>query len=530
MVAGTVNDTYVRNVIARYRQKNSVFMNGLNAKWNSGAWSVEGDLSYSLAKRNNVWNSVYSDHNGPIVATWDFRDEPSVVTSVNPADPANQTLAGSWNDGPQQLRDELWTGKLDTSRELDSGFFRSIDVGVRISDRTKEYHASNWWQNAVTTSLPADLVSTYSMDGITTPPLLNGNFDEVAQAALGGLDPALAAEDVLAGWKVKEKLVSGYVKGNFEGDVGGTVVTGNVGVRLLHAEVDSYGKESVNGAAPADILISNSYTRALPSLNLNFHLADDKILRFGVARAISRPPLDELRAGRTLNTTTEVPVGSGGNPSLKPFEANQVDLAYEWYFHEEALAAVSVYYKDVKSHIGYFDEPVDIDGTTYTIYRPGNGDGGNIKGFELTFQTPFYFLPDAFKHFGVYSNYAYVDSNIQELAPLDNPLRVSGLAKHTATVDLWYSNAGFEARLGYKYHSPFTLISGWNPQDLQVLESQKILDFSASYQISENLGVRLQVNNLTNEPVRMYRDNQVDRLSRFDKYGRRVLVDFTVKF
>ena len=43
-------------------------------------------------------------------------------------------------------------------------------------------------------------------------------------------------------------------------------------------------------------------------------------------------------------------------------------------------------------------------------------------------------------------------------------------------------------------------------------------------------GVRLQVNNLTNEPLRITRDNNLDRLGSYDIYGRRALLDFTFKF
>ena len=87
------------------------------------------------------------------------------------------------------------------------------------------------------------------------------------------------------------------------------------------------------------------------------------------------------------------------------------------------------------------------------VHSPfANGGSGHIQGVELTFQTPFFFLPGPLSKFGVYSNFAYVDSNLKEFSPANNPLRMTGLAKNTATVDLWYSNAGFEARLGWKYH------------------------------------------------------------------------------
>ena len=277
------------------------------------------------------------------------------------------------------------------------------------------------------------------------------------------------------------------------------------------------------------IEVRNDYLEPLPSVNFNFNLAEDKLLRVGLARVIARPPLDELRASRSLWNETPPPTGSGGNPMLDPFVANQADVSFEWYFRPEALAAIAVFYKDVDSHIGYSTEPVTIDGTTYAVTGPFNGEGGGIAGAELTFQTPFA-ESGIGRNFGVYMNYAYVDTDVKEFYPSTNPLPVEGYAENTAAVDLWFNSAGWELRVGYKYHSPFSIIAGWNGSDVRSLGEETILDFSGSYQLNDTFGIRLQVNNLTNEPLRIWRDNSQDRLGSYDVYGRRALLDFTFKF
>lgn len=118
---------------------------------------------------------------------------------------------------------------------------------------------------------------------------------------------------------------------------------------------------------------------------------------------------------------------------------------------------------------------------------------------------------------------------MKEFAPITNPLTGTGFAEHTAVFDLWYSSGPLEARLGFKYHSPFTVIYGWNGADLQTLEDESVLDLSTSYQLSSGLQLRFQVNNLTDEPLRMYRDNESNRIGRYDEYGRRYLLDVTFK-
>src|SRR5262249_6599152 len=143
-----------------------------------------------------------------------------------------------------------------------------------------------------------------------------------------------------------------------------------------------------------------------PSLNAVLHLTDTQYLRFGASIAISRPPLDALTTGFSLNPTGAPPSGGGGNPKLDPYKADQLDLSYEWYFHSESLFAVAGFYKDVKNYIGAGQSLETINGTQYIVTSEKNAPGGNIAGVELTLQSRFFFLPGFLSDFGVYANHA----------------------------------------------------------------------------------------------------------------------------
>jgi outer membrane receptor protein involved in Fe transport len=84
------------------------------------------------------------------------------------------------------------------------------------------------------------------------------------------------------------------------------------------------------------VTVDNDYTDILPSANVKFDFGDGKVLRLGVAKVIARPPLDELRASRTLATGRPTPAAAAIR-TLKPFEAWQLDASAEWYFRDEAL-------------------------------------------------------------------------------------------------------------------------------------------------------------------------------------------------
>jgi len=532
VVAATLPFVSVTNVIARYEEDKTLFVTGLNGRWTHDAWTVEGDFSYSKAERDNTWQAVFTEVY-PNWLSFDMRAgvTPSIYTSSDPADPTIQTLPG-WVPGQTDgghLEDELMAGRFDARHWFGDSGLTEISFGGRLSDRSKGYRMIQWFQAPTAAALPAGLLSSFSVDPFVAPPLLNGDFQALADAAYGGFVQPASAEVLGSRWDVDEQVAEAYVKADFAGHWGHTPVTGNVGVRVVATETTSKGFESVNGGALTPVSIDNDYVEVLPSLNLTFEIGENRLLRFGAARTIARPPLDELRAGRTLWNSAPPPTGSAGNPLLDPFRATQFDLSYEWYFAPEALFAAAVYYKDVDSHIGYSTQPVEIGGVTYNITGPFNGDGGGITGAEVTFQTPFSFIP-GFEDFGIYTNFAYVDSDVKEFYPANNPLEGTGLAERTATVDLWYSKGRFESRLGYKYHSPFTIIAGWDGSALRTLESEAILDFSASYQVTERIGLRFQASNLTDEPVRIHYDNSPDRLARYDQYGRRFSFDFTLRY
>lgn len=534
VVAAKLPYSSVQTVLAKYSEDKDLFAGGVNGKWTGDQWTVAGDLSYSKAKRSNTWKAVRFEA-WPDWTSFDWRAgvTPTITTSQDSIK-LSQTadLAGS-HDGPEHLNDELKAVALDFTRDLGEGVIKSVQFGARTSDRTKDHTSFSFAPTATGATIPTSLLTAYKLsEGANVPALLTGDIDKIAAVAYGANAFALSnmSEKLAERWSVNEKVYEGYGKLNFAADgVAGAWVTGNIGARVVHTETSSDGMQQDTASAFKAVTVDNDYTDFLPSANAKLDFGDGKIVRLGLAKVIARPPLDELRASRSLANWAPW-TGSAGNPKLKPFEATQFDASAEYYFRPEALVAVSYYYKAVDSYIGWKQSPVVYGGQTYTVASPANGGSGHIQGVELTFQTPFFFLPGPLSKFGIYSNYAYVDSNLHEFSPANNPLKMTGLAKNTATVDLWYANAGFEARLGWKYHSPMTVIYGWNGADLQTLETEKTLDFSSSYQINERIGVRFQVNNLTNEALRMYRDNDPNRIGRYDSYGRRYLVDVTLKF
>ncbi|GGA75286.1 hypothetical protein GCM10011369_16460 [Neiella marina] len=105
---------------------------------------------------------------------------------------------------------------------------------------------------------------------------------------------------------------------------------------------------------------SHSYTNYLPSLNLNYAFTDDFIGRFAASKTMTRPEIDELRAGLSLNEMWATYWGGGRerinpgtinmyNTKLDPLESKNLDVSLEWYFNDVSMLSVAFFYKDMSN-------------------------------------------------------------------------------------------------------------------------------------------------------------------------------------
>jgi iron complex outermembrane receptor protein len=560
VVAANLNNAYpnYESEIARYNEKHTLAVVGLNAEWKSGEWDNTADLSFSDAWRRNQWQAIYlGDLFPPNLA---FNVTNGQVPSgsfpgYDPAVPSLQYVGGrdGQSAGPEETKDHLAAFQLNLSRTIDSSFFSVVKFGGRWSDREKTHHNNIWNLCPGTGSVdaqgncPAGTAGTpgfpnislanaglseFNAPSFTAPPLVYGNWDSLWSMVYPNSAVPAGSDQVLQRTDVVEKSYEGYVQLDYKTSVGDMPLDGNMGVRVAHVTTTSSGYQSLGGVI-SPVSIGNDYTDVLPSLNAILHLTDAMQLRAGASIGISRPPLDALTTGFSLSTTGNPRTGGGGNPKLDPFKADQLDFSYEWYFHEESLFAVAPYYKYVKTYIGASQSQENIAGQQYIITSENNTKGGELAGVELTLQTRFFFLPGFLQDFGVYLNHAQVESNIHEAAPVGNPYPMVGFARATSEADLFYNKGGFESRVAVKNHTAFTVAPTWVGTTLKMLAPETTLDASVSYKFAKDWSVRLQGRNLTNERARFTTDNNPQNLANdggYQVYGRSYLFDVGVTF
>lgn len=289
-------------------------------------------------------------------------------------------------------------------------------------------------------------------------------------------------------------------------------VDGNIGLRVVRTKSSAQGYASfdapvLNDAQRAAGLpefndmaeaqsFKNSYTNALPSMNLRMKVNDRLQFRFAYAKAISRPDFGQLQAYTTFSQTnsdnpmrTSLSGTARGNPLLKPVRADSLDLTAEYYASRSTSFTAALFNKQLNDIVigqTTHRQIVDTSGQAHNflVTSPINGAKGHARGLELGMQKYFDMLPGWLSGFGVQANYTYIDSKQSLYAPVNGEwctpsgdinsqlmrdlngcdangrafggkLPLTGLSKNSYNLALLYDRGPISARLAYTWRSRY---------------------------------------------------------------------------
>lgn len=262
---------------------------------------------------------------------------------------------------------------------------------------------------------------------------------------------------------------------------------------------------------------NSGYSYFLPSLNLRFGV-DNLVFRFAGSKVLSRPDSSYTRNFLDLSVDGNgALVANVGNPYLKPATAWQFDLTAEWYFSRVGSFTADIFYKDVKNFFyqSVVSLPITNNGVTFQQQTrgPANYNGsGKIKGFEVSYQQTYDFLPGILKGLGISANYSYVQSsglpntflntgsavNIGSIKPGNLPLE--GLSKHNVNATIFYELGPVSLRAAYNWRSKYLLTAAdvIFPYTSIFQAATGQLDASAFLSINKYVKIGVQGVNLTN--------------------------------
>jgi len=567
LLAGTVELSSLRNLNEEYVQNDELTSHGLNVKWSQDLWTIAADAGLSETSRDKRWSSVRTNITNPGWATFGSTNDGRMTFKLLNADltDLSQNSIGQIQVQPQgEGGDKLTSFRLDFQRDFESSFVQAVKFGLASSSRDKFEHNQIWTQDATQnegSAIPAnavinaksssywnDLPSYLSMDRNV---LISHYFGSLKNPTPGDVD------DKIASWDVSEDIFSQYIQLDLATQIFGRDLTGNIGVRNVNTETVASGYQR-GGSMQGDpdhpewgtwfvadntaqaISTPNEYDNVLPSTNWTLSLTEEQLIRVALAKTMARAPVNMMSPSIDLNddgggANANPGESTAGNPLLKPFEADQADLAYEWYYAEGSQVAVNLFYKDLESFIARAAnaETIEYNGTTYQVSRPINGSGGYIRGYELLWQQSFDFLPAPFNGLGIYTNYSHNESNVEQFVPLysEYKAQLTGLSEDVANFTLWYYLNGFEARTSYSYRSAFqrdiNLVMGEEGMN----DSEGYWDLSLSYEFNDHYKVSFQIQNLTNEPYKTYglESNNPAHINKYEEFGTRYSVGLNWK-
>lgn len=479
------------------------------------------------------------------------------------------------------VEDQVDAYRLDFIRSFAEGGVSSIEFGVNYTDRKKS-KSSEEYRLCILENNPggacaakgyADYPGTsqpFGFSGIST--LASYNAEQLLKDGVyrleGKDDQAIANKN----WEVDETITTWYGQLNLDAEFGSVRMTGNIGIQYQQADQSSNGFGTYQGNPAGEPTSGGAkYGNFLPSLNLNFNVFEDQYLRVAVAEQLARPRMDAMRASLNasytdldpgpgerydcngIKSTTAFWCGSGGNPELEPWLATAYDVSYEWYFTSDndnkGYVSVALFYKALDTFIynsnsiyDFANEPLpppqpgDPTSTIGILNQPNNGEGGYMRGYELTASLPLDVLWSPLNGFGLLATYASNDSNVNipnpDGTPNNQPL--TGLSEEVYNASIFWERFGWQVRYNYRYRSDFRGETRGFGADLSVIDisAETVQDAQIQYTFgsgfAENLTLYLQVNNLGDEPFRS--DAGENRPINYFEYGRQTLIGFSYKF
>jgi TonB-dependent receptor len=566
-----------------------IFATGWNNKWSgAGGWTLAGDVSYSRATRDQFQpenNAEYVPLAAPTVPggpknqydTGQFQlygtSMPSITFQRNYTDASlvqlGPTIYGTGYVKKPHIQDELKSARIDVAREL-TGWFDSVALGVNYADRSKDKKSPESSLSTIaggfTPIASQYLLSPTNLSYAGAPSVLAWDVPAVMAAYYNPIvygDPTTLSYLIGKWWTVKEKLTTSYIRGDLNHVLSSSVtLKGNVGLQVIGTDQSSnsfFHNSATNAVTP--FTDGKKYTDVLPEINLVFALPEQQAVRLGLAKEVARARMDQLKASEEIGTTISGgvlhPSGSTGNPRLDPWRADAADLSYEKYFSGKAYVSGAVFYKKLKSYIFNETNPHDFGTFLSTLPAsitcpvgppcppqsnigllsgPVNGQGGTLKGIELTASLPGDMISDALRHFGTILSLAQTDSNItvQDAGGTNvisgnnlGTIPLPGLSKTVWSATFYYENAGFSTRISTRARSKYIgeVTNFANDRAFKYVHGDQITDFQTGYEFSDRLqGLSLlfQINNMFNSPYIAYQRSESQQID-FQLYGRQFL-------
>lgn len=442
------------------------------------------------------------------------------ISGIDFSDPSEQFFDGLFEENQRSEGDD-WQFRGDLEYLVDGPVIKSIEAGIRYTDRDAERRFSNRFGRSPTLVNAADLPLDFRIfDGVdvggtflwSAPTFRSIRDNVVALRQLVGF----SAEPVEAAllYRANEENLSGYGQINLgSGDIEGTI-----GVRVSRVKTRVAGPEPTGLPEIDD---GSRDTSVLPNASVRARVSDQLQLRGAVSRTRTLPSFADLNPALVLGapppggvgTPSDPFRGSGGNPFLNPFTSWNFDLAAEYYFSPTGFVSLTGFHRRVNGFIQQntfrIEDPVL---GVVEISGPVNTGRGRITGLELQGQAfaDLESLPDWARGFGLQVNVTYIDAEAEQpdgqggltFQPITDQL--NGVSRWNYNLVGIYERYGLSTRLSYNDRTSFRATRQFRGDDIytETARPSGRLDLSVSYDINEQFAVFGDWTNITEDLFR----------------------------
>jgi TonB-dependent receptor len=435
-----------------------------------------------------------------------FTPKFQVLNGVNLYDPALYSLGFGFTENNSIFERDV-VGDISLNKQYSVGsHYSSFEVGVKGWDAQKTQRYDREFYNAaggqpMTQFLSDFKDNRYYMGVYTYGPV--PRFSEVLAAVQsGGTSPDLQ-NNLQNAFNIGERIWAGYAMN--------TISLGKLrlqaGIRIESTQDTLLANKldpTTDPISAAPIHQNNSYTNVFPSVQAQYRLGTDTILRGSYGMGIARPNFGDI-APYFVDDPTSIPEFSQGNPNLKPTHAQNFDVLAEHYLKQVGIIQAGFFYKALTDPI------YTVIVNSNTLQTLTNGPSAHILGFEASWQQRLSFLPGALNGMGVRANYSYTSS--QATFPVggrtDHPTLLR-TAPNNWNFDVTYDKKGFSARMGLTHNDGYIWSYGGSnakdPGGDTYLYPHTQVDAQVSYWIPRSHGLQAVVSmlNLNNEVFGFY--------------------------
>lgn len=292
----------------------------------------------------------------------------------------------------------------------------------------------------------------------------------------------------------------------------------------------------------------------LPMVSLILKPTDWIQVRLAATKTLARP--DYLRYAPISYISSDSKFVTAANYSLKPSQSTNLDIGVSIFNNEIGLFSINAFYKNIQDLVFYssflyrpgitVDPALEIP-TSWLASNPtinafrNNPDPAKYSGFEIEWQTHFWYLPSVFSGLVLNINYTHIYSEmnlaydslvtqqvgtrrIYSMVPRDIKTRMPDQPSNIFNITIGYDFGGFSARVSYLYQTDKLTGIAYDG----TYPSNRLSTYTGGYgrwdltlqqKVYQNIQVFANFNNLNNRHDQNFVGSELNHPSYIEYYG-----------